>query len=134
MPFGKGLLNFISKLHENQPKFNKNTTWIILTKIRIQFDTNMMIPTSSTTLLLPTFWDWILVEQAKPFNLSHRTVTRSNSLEKYYVITKKLRRKSKIYDRKMIFSNFENMFLEHFYEVFNLQQMFSWYFGVFWKP
>ena len=34
----------------------------------------------------------------------------------------------------MIFSKFENMFLEHFYKAFNLQQTFPWYFTVFWKP
>jgi len=77
--------------------------------------------------LSPTFGDLILIEQAKGFNLRHMTVLRSHKLKSYYVITKKLRQKSKIYDRKNDFLNFENMFLEHFCKAFNLQQTFPWY-------
>ena len=73
MPFGKYLLNFISKLHENQPKFNKNTTWIILTKIRIQFDTNMMIPTSVFSSI----------------NLTKRTIQPDNESNKIHFWTLK---------------------------------------------
>ena len=43
--------------------------------------------------LLATFWDLILIEQAKGFNLRHMTVLRSLTLVNYYVITKKLREK-----------------------------------------
>ena len=57
-----------------------------------------------------------------------------HTLKNDYVFTKKLRQKSKIYDRKNDFLNFENMFLEHFCKAFNLQQTFSWYLTVFQKP
>ena len=36
--------------------------------------------------------------------------------------------------KKIFFFNFENMFLEYFFKVFNLQKTFSWYLSVFWKP
>ena len=75
--------------------------------------------------LCSTFWDFILIDLAKLFNLRHMTVLRSDTLKNDYVITKKLRQKSKIYDQKMIFLNFENMFLEHFRKAYNLQQTFS---------
>ena len=84
--------------------------------------------------LFPTFEDLILIEQAKGFNLRQMTVLRSRKLKSYYVITKKLRQKSKIDDRKKDFLNFENMLLEHFYKAFNIQQTFSWYSTVCQKP
>ena len=43
--------------------------------------------------LLATFWDLILIEQAKGFNLRHMTVLGSLWEKNYYVITKNLRKK-----------------------------------------
>ena len=96
--------------------------------------TDFQIDFLNDSQFFPTFGDLILIEQAKGFNLRHMTVIRSHTLKNDYVITKKLRQKSKIYDRKNDFLNFENMFLEHFCKAFNLQQTFSWYLTVFQKP
>ena len=96
--------------------------------------TDFQIDFLNDSQFFPTFGDLILIEQAKGFNLRHMTVLRSHKLKSYYVITKKLRQKSKIYDRKKVFLNFENMFLEHFCKAFNLKQTFPWYFTVFQKP
>jgi len=89
--------------------------------------TDFQIDFLNDSQLFPTFEDLILIEEAKGFNLRHMTVLRSHKLKSYYVITKKIRQKSKLYDRKNDFLNFENMSLEHFCKAFNLQQTFSWY-------
>ena len=96
--------------------------------------TGLQVDFLSDPQLSSTFGDLIVIELTKGFNLRHMTVLRSHKLKSYYVITKKLRQKSKIYDRKNDFLNFENMFLEHFCKAFNLQQTFSWYLTVFQKP
>ena len=96
--------------------------------------TDFQIDFLNDSQFFPTFGGLILIEQAKVFNLRPLAVLGSLGLKSYYVITKKLRQKSKIYDRKNDFLNFENMFLEHFCKAFNLQQTFSWYLTVFQKP
>ena len=73
--------------------------------------TEFQIDFLNASQFFSTFGDLIQIEQAKGFNLRHMTVLRSHKLKSYYVITKKLRQKSKIYDRKNDFLNFENMFL-----------------------
>ena len=73
--------------------------------------TDLQIDFLTDSQLFPTFWDLILIELAKGFNLRHMTVLRSHKDKNYYVITKKLREKSQIYDEKIIFLNFEKMFL-----------------------
>ena len=66
--------------------------------------TDFQIEFLNDSQFFPTFGDLILIEQAKGFNLRHLTVLGSLGLKSYYIITKKLRQKSKIYDFAVIFS------------------------------
>ena len=82
--------------------------------------TDLQIDFLSEHQLSPTFDDLILIEQAKGFNLRYMTTLEAYGAKKYYVITKKLRQKIINLRQKIIFSNFENMFLEYFCKAFNL--------------
>jgi len=72
--------------------------------------TDFQIYFLNDSTLFHTFGELILIELAKGFNLRHMTVTRSNSLKSYYVITKKLRQNRKFRSKKYFFLDFVNMF------------------------
>ena len=65
--------------------------------------TDFQIDFFNDSQLFPIFEGLTRIEQAKGFNLRHMTTLGPIEIQKYYVITKKLRQKSKIYDRKKVF-------------------------------